>query len=353
MPTVPPEGVPVKSGAPPVLAGEITRVKVLTAFGVTPLLAVTVIGNEPAVVGVPDRTPAALIVIPPAIVAGLTANVGAGLPVIPVKLKLYGEPTVPPDGVPVKPGATSVFAGSTTSVNVFTAFGETPLLAVTVIGNEPAVVGVPDRTPAALIVIPPAIVAGLTANVGAGLPVIPVKLKLYGEPTVPPDGVPVKPGATSVFAGSTTSVNVFTAFGETPLLAVTVIGNEPAVVGVPDRTPAALIVIPPAIVAGLTANVGAGLPVIPVKLKLYAEPTVPPDGVPVKPGATSVFAGSTTSVNVFTAFGETPLLAVTVIGNEPAVVGVPERTPAALIVIPPAIVAGLTANVGAGLPVIP
>ncbi len=183
-----------------------------------------------------------------------------------------------------------MFAGATTSVNVFTAFGATPLLAVTVIGNEPAVVGVPERTPAELIVIPPAIVAGLTANVGAGLPVIPVKLKLYGEPTVPPDGVPVKPGATSVFAGATTSVNVFTAFGVTPLLAVTVIGNEPAVVGVPDKTPAELIVIPPAIVAGLTANVGAGEPVIPVKLKLYGEPTVPPDGVPVNPGATPAAA---------------------------------------------------------------
>ncbi len=68
-----------------------------------------------------------------------------------------------------------MFAGATTSVNVFTAFGATPLLAVTVIGNEPAVVGVPERTPAELIVIPPAIVAGLTANVGVGEPVTPVK----------------------------------------------------------------------------------------------------------------------------------------------------------------------------------
>ena len=51
---------------------------------------------------------------------------------------------------------------------------------MTVIGNEPAVVGVPESTPAALIVIPPATVAGSIVNVGAGEPVIPVKAKLYG-----------------------------------------------------------------------------------------------------------------------------------------------------------------------------
>ena len=117
---------------------------------------------------------------------------------------------------------------------------------MTVIGNEPAVVGVPESTPAALIVIPPATGLGLNANVGAGEPVTPVNAKLYGVPTVPAFGVPVKFGATSVFAGAITSVNVFAAFGSTPFDAVTVIGNEPAVVGVPERTPAAEIVIPPA-----------------------------------------------------------------------------------------------------------
>ena len=39
--------------------------------GCTPLVAVTVIGNEPAVVGVPESVPAALIVMPPATVCGL------------------------------------------------------------------------------------------------------------------------------------------------------------------------------------------------------------------------------------------------------------------------------------------
>ena len=122
---------------------------------------------------------------------------------------------------------------------------------------------------------------------------IPVNAKLYAAPTVPAVGVPVKSGGASVFAGATSSVNIFTASGATPLVAVTVIGNEPDVVGVPESTPAALIVIPPAIVAGLIENVGAGEPVIPVNAKLYAVPTVPPAGVPVKSGATSVFAGAT------------------------------------------------------------
>ena len=108
----------------------------------------------------------------------------------------------------------------------------------------------------------------------------------------------------------------------------------------PESTPAGLIVIPPAMVAGSTVNVGAGEPVIPVNAKLYAAPTVPPPGVPVKSGGVSVFAGATSSVNIFTASGATPLVAVTVIGNEPDVVGVPEEHPGRLSVIPPAIVAG-------------
>ena len=186
--------------------------KVFTASGATPLLAVTVIGNEPAVVGVPDRNPAGLMVIPPATDAGLIANVGAGEPVMPVKPKPYGVPTVAPPGVPVKSGGTSVFAGAMTSVNVFTAFGAMPLLAVTVIGNEPAVVGVPESTPPALIVIPPATGVGLNANVGAGEPVTPVNAKLYGVPPSRPSASP-RSSAHVVFAAFTTSVNVFTAFG--------------------------------------------------------------------------------------------------------------------------------------------
>ena len=76
--------------------------KVFTASGATPFDAVTVIGNEPAVVGVPESTPAAEIVIPPATGVGLNANVGAGEPETPVNAKLYGVPTVPAVGVPVK-----------------------------------------------------------------------------------------------------------------------------------------------------------------------------------------------------------------------------------------------------------
>ena len=141
--------------------------------------------------------------------------------------------------------------------------------------------------------------------------------------------MPVKSGGVSVFAGATSIVNIFTASGATPLVAVTVTGNEPDVVGVPESTPGRAELIPPAIVAGLIENVGAGEPVMPVNAKLYAAPTVPPAGVPVKSGGVSVFAGATSIVNVFTASGATPLVAVTVTGNEPDVVGVPESAPAA------------------------
>ena len=136
-------------------------------------------------------------------------------------------------------------------------------------------------------------VAGLNGNVGAGEPVIPVNAKLYAAPTVPPPGVPVKSGGVSVFAGA-------------------IVDRERLhrvrrhAVGRGDRdrertrrrrrtrehTRGRLSVIPPAIVAGLIENVGAGEPVIPVNAKLYAAPTVPPAGVPVKSGGVSVFAGA-------------------------------------------------------------
>ena len=43
--------------------------------------------------------------------------------------------------------------------------------------------------------MPPATIGGLIVNVGAGEPVTPVNVKLYGWPTVAPVGVPVKFGA--------------------------------------------------------------------------------------------------------------------------------------------------------------
>jgi hypothetical protein len=112
--------VPVKSGGD--VAGLTTSVKVLTAFGAMPLLAVTVIEVEPAVVGVPESTPAVLIVIPPATGVGLNANVGTGEPVIPVNEKEYGEPTMPAVGVPVKLGAeVAAAAGSVMVRNTWSA----------------------------------------------------------------------------------------------------------------------------------------------------------------------------------------------------------------------------------------
>src|SRR5689334_19491798 len=103
-------------------------------------------------------------------------------------------------------------------------------------------VGVPESVPSALNEMPPATSVGLIENVGAGEPVIPVNEKLYEVPTVAEPGVPVKSGATFVLAGATSTVNCFTASGVTPFVAVTVTGNDPAFVGVPDSTPAELSV---------------------------------------------------------------------------------------------------------------
>lgn len=83
------------------------------------------------------------------------------------------------------------------------------------------------------------------------------------------------------------------ASGDTPLLAVMVIGNNPAVVGVPDNTPATDRVSP----AGSGSAVGTGVPAT-VNAKLYAVPTVPAEGVPEIAGATPNRETSTLKVRV-------------------------------------------------------
>src|SRR3954451_15958233 len=109
-------------------------------------VALTVIGNEPVCVGVPERTPAADSPSPAGSEPLLSVNVTGAMALPAVKVWLKGTFTVPvfvaglvtvmtwqlTVGVYVPPTAVQPFASVT----------------LTVIGNEPVCVGVPDRTPA-------------------------------------------------------------------------------------------------------------------------------------------------------------------------------------------------------------
>src|SRR6478736_10215750 len=79
---------------------------------------------------------------------------------------------------PLRPQSTmaDVPAGATFRLRFRTRFGETPFDAVTVIGNEPATLGVPRKIPPLLSEMPPPTEGGLIVNVGVGEPVTPVKV---------------------------------------------------------------------------------------------------------------------------------------------------------------------------------
>ena len=134
-----------------------------------------------------------------------------------------------------------------------------PLVAVSVTLWTPPVPGsgVPLNRPAADNVTPAGNVPAVTLTVGAGKPVITT----LNEPAVPT----VKVVAFAlVIAGAalTTTVKACVAFGSVPLVAVSVTGNDPLCVGVPDSSPADDSVRPVGSTPLVTLTVGAGEPVI-------------------------------------------------------------------------------------------
>lgn len=140
------------------------------------------------------------------------------------------------------------------------ASGDAPLPAVTVNVLDPALVGVPERRPAGVRVSPSGRLPEDTVKVGAGTPEA-VNEYEYGAPTMAAAGGVLAMSTGAIGAGSTVTVSApVVAFGETPLLAVTVKANVPVVVGVPERTPAALSVSPAGRLPEDSVNVGAGTP---------------------------------------------------------------------------------------------
>src|SRR5580704_10474072 len=204
-----------------------------------------------------------------------------------------------------------------------------------VIGKTPFWVGVPESTPVVALKVTPVGRAPDSLKVGAGVPVA-VTVKV---PAVPWVKVALLPEV-MVGAAFTVRVKLWVAFGETPLVAVMVIGKLPLWVGVPESTPAAVNVTP--VGRGpVSLKVGAGLPVA-VTVKLPAVPWVKVALLP----EVMVGGAFTVRVKLWVAFGETPLVAVMVIGKTPPWVGVPESTPVVALSVTPAGRAPVSLKVG-------
>ena len=154
-----------------------------------------------------------------------------------------------------------VIAGAslTVSAKACVALAPMPLVAVSVTLWTPPVpaAGVPLSRPALDNVTPAGSVPAVTLTVGAGKPVITT----VKEPAAPRGKVVL---FALVIAGGalTTTVKACVAFGSVPLVAVSVTGNDPLCVGVPDSNPAADSVRPVGNTPLVTLTVGAGLPVI-------------------------------------------------------------------------------------------
>src|SRR5262249_14907112 len=150
--------------------------------------------------------------------------VGVGLPVTVT----VNEPAAPTVNVvefaEVIAGAWG--AANTVSVKFWVASGDTPLVAVNTIGKLPAVPapGVPERVLVAALNVTPEGSAPLSDTVGLGFPVVVT----VNEPAAPSVNVVL---LADVIAGAwfTVSVKLWVAFGDTPLVAVNVIGYVPPV----------------------------------------------------------------------------------------------------------------------------
>src|SRR5437660_1033474 len=146
-------------------------------------------------------------------------------------------------------------------------------VALTVIGNEPVCVGVPERTPADDSVMPVGSVPLLSVNVTTPMVLPAVKVWLKATFTVP------------VLVAGFVTVMVWQPMvsgyvGPTPVqpwpsVTLTVIGKLPDCVGVPESTPALESVRPAGSAPLLSENVAPPMAPLCVKVWLKAVLTVP------------------------------------------------------------------------------
>src|SRR3954453_7683407 len=234
-------------------------------------VALTVIGNEPLCVGVPERTPVAELSVKPVGNAPLlSVNVFVPMAAGAVKLWLKAMFTVP------------VFVAGLLTVMVWQLMVSVyvePLpkqpfasVALTTIGKLPVWVGVPERTPADDSVRPAGSVEAvekLTAPIV--LPAVKAWLNAAAAVPVLVAGlvtVMVWQAMVSVYAGPM-PVQPW------PSVTLTVIGKLPVCVGVPDRTPAVESVRPAGSTPLLMVNVAPPTAPLWVKVWLNAALAVP------------------------------------------------------------------------------
>src|SRR5471030_2180035 len=202
-------------------------------------------------------------------------------------------------------------------------------LAWTVNAKVPGPVGVPERTPAVESVRPPGRVPIVTVKVYGLLPPLAVMVWLYAAVVVPSGSA----CGFIVIVGQV-MVIVYDRVPLQPLLAValTVKVKLPLADGVPERTPAVDRLSPPGRLPLDTVKVYGLLPPLAVMVWLYAA-TVDPFGSVV---GLRVIVGQVVTLTVYDRVPVQPLLAValSVKVELPAVVGVPERTPAVVRVSP-------------------
>ena len=142
--------------------------------------------NDPAAVGVPDSTPAALNDKPVGTVPESTVNTGAGDPDA-VNPNEYTNPTVAAVGAPEVNSGACV----TTIVNGPAVTDPAELAAFTLNVNDPTLVGVPDSTPDPSRLNPSGNDPESTEKLGAGDPAA-VNPNEYGDPnTTGDDGAPL------------------------------------------------------------------------------------------------------------------------------------------------------------------
>jgi len=158
--------------------------------------------------------------------------------------------------------------------------------------NVPVTVGVPERTPAVVSVTPAGSAPVVTAYVTVPTP--PACVSVTGPYAVPAVALERLAGLTVITGQSTTSVSARVPVHPLASVAVTVKLNVPVTVGVPERTPAVVRVIPAGSAPAVTAYVTVPTPPVCVNVTgPYATPAVPFERLA---GLTVMTGHSTTSV---------------------------------------------------------
>lgn len=221
----------------------------------------TVNEKDPVVVGVPAIVPVGDSVSPGGRLPVEMLNVyGPGAPDA-VRVWLYGVPTLPPGS---EAGEMVVAGQLMTIVKLPDPTQPLASVALTLNGKLPGVVGVPLIVPVDERVSPGGRDPEESAKVYGAVPPEALNAALYGVPTVPAGGVPP-----TVMTGQE-MVMVNPALPGQELASVTLTVKElvPAVVGVPEMTPAELMVRPGGRVPELMLKVYGAVPPLGVKVWL-------------------------------------------------------------------------------------